>query len=313
MKSLFVTLLIASFFSSAICQSKKDFQAQMDSLIIQVKKIESMNSQLESELKNLQLNLTNVTNTMSFVSKSNLDLEAQVKTQLSLIQKLIVQNDSLLKVFNISGEAKFVVSPANESDSIVYVIQNYFKAKKWEDRLIYVLNAEKVKPLMASTYQNGYKSEIFEKALINITAENYQVGKTFKVFVDGKTVYMKKTNEGFKIDWEAITGYNAKSFALFHSEKSTTPTVFRCTIKLDDYYTNDYGLTKSSYVSLLSKNCLYSCWIPVNIAGELKKILSDGQIHEVIVEAQYKTFYTDSGYSDDKVIITKFIKDGWDQ
>ena len=57
---------------------------------------------LESEVKNIQINFLNVSTTMSLVTKSNTDLDAQVKSQSTMIQKLISQNDSLLKVFNIS-------------------------------------------------------------------------------------------------------------------------------------------------------------------------------------------------------------------
>jgi hypothetical protein len=261
---------------------------------------------------------------MSLVVKSNLDLEAQVKaqlsqiqklesqvnSQLSQIQKLFSQNDSLQKVFNLSGGAKFVLAPTSESDSIIFVLQNYFKAKKWEERLPYVLDPEKVKPLMSSIYGNSYESETYEKDKINIPGENYPLGKGFKVFVDGKTVYLKKTQNGFKIDWEATTGYNPISFAVFNAEKSTKSTVFRERLKLYDTYWDSYGLVKSSYLSLNGYG-FSRCWMPVNVTAELKKILSDGQYHDVIIEAQYRT-YSDDYSKDEFVIVTKFIKEGWD-
>jgi len=301
-------------------QSKKDLQVQVDSLVYQIKKFESQqlniiekNKTIENELKNLQLNLTNVTTTMSFVSKSNLELENIVKSQTALIQKLSNQNDSLLKVFNVSGEPKFILSPQNETDSIIYVIQQYYKAKKWEDRLPFVLNSDAMKPLMAEAYKDKFNSYSFEKSQINVPGSNFTISKTFKVFVDGITVYIKKTKDGFKIDWEATFGYNPKSIAAFKSEKSTTPTTFRTTINLNDFYWENYGLTKNNYLALRMDE-VGICFISVSNNGltELKKILADGKEHQLIIEAQYKIFSNEYD-SIEQVIITKFIKDGWDK
>jgi hypothetical protein len=320
-----VFLILFSFYSFS--QSKKDLQTQLDSINTLLKKTDSKNIQLETDLKSLQLNLTNLSTSMSLVVKSNLDLEAQVKaqlsqiqklesqvnSQLSQIQKLFSQNDSLQKVFNLSGGAKFVLAPTSESDSIIFVLQNYFKAKKWEERLALVLNPDNVKPLMSSAYGNSYKSEIYEKDKINIPGENYPLGKGFKVFVDGETVYLKKTQNGFKIDWEATTGYNAKSFALFHSEKSINPTVYRVELGLSENYPFGFDNLKSNYLTLDGEG-LNRCLIANSLAGELKKILSDGKKRQVIVEAQYKTFtYDDGSGQKELVVLTKFIKEGWDQ
>lgn len=304
----------------AFSQSKKDLQVQVDSLVYQIKKFESQqlniiekNKTIENELKNLQLNLTNVTTTMSFVSKSNLELENIVKSQTALIQKLSNQNDSLLKVFNVSGEPKFILSPQNETDSIIYVIQQYYKAKKWEDRLPFVINSEAMKPLMAEAYRDEFNSYSIEKSQISVPGSNFPISKTFKVFVDGNTVYIKKTKDGFKIDWEATTGYNPKSIAAFKSEKSTIPTTFRTTLKLNDFYWDSYGLTKSNFLSLRMDE-VGSCFFSTSNSGitELKKLLADGKEHQLIIEAQHKIFYSED-VSTEQVIITKFIKDGWDK
>jgi hypothetical protein len=294
-------------------QGKKDLQQQVDSLILQIKKIEDSKKYLESELKNVQLNLTNVSTTMSFVTKSNLDLESQVKNQSIQLQKLMIQNDSLLKVFNVSVGSKFVVSPTNESDSIVFVIQNYYLSKKWQDRLAYVLNPESVKSLMENAYKDQFKSYSFEKNQINVPSSNYALGKTFKVFVNGETVYLKKTKDGFKIDWEATWGYNPISISAFKSEESTTPTVLRLTVKLGDLYYEDYGVNSKNYLSMTSE--LGYTWMTLSSSSELKKILSDGKEHQIIVEACYKTTNDIKGYGWERkdIFFTKFIKDGWDK
>ena len=204
--------------------------------------------------------------------------------------------------------------PNNETDSIIYVIQNYYKSKKWEDRLQYVINADKVKPLMADAYKDQFKSSLVEKSQINVPGNNYETGKTFKVFVTGNIVYLTKTLQGFKIDWEATIGYNEISLASFESEKSKTNTAFRAEIYLNSTYWESYGIGPSNYLSL-GINSIGSCYLALSNSRvtELKKLLADGKSHQVIVEVQYKTITTSDGYSMDLPFVTKFIKAGWDK
>jgi hypothetical protein len=317
------TLFIFLLHLAAHAQSKKDLQGQIDSLEIKNKQIlirlnasDEKHKVLESELKNVQINLTNTTTTLSLVTKTNLDLEAQVKSQSQLIQKLIAQNDSLLRSFTANGaEEKFVTLPKNETDSIIYVIQNYYKSKKWEDRLQYVINADKVKPIMADAYKDQFKSSLVEKSKINVPGSNYENGKTFKVFVDGNTFYLTKTVQGFKIDWEATIGYNEISLASFESEKSKTNTVFRAEIYLNSTYWEGYGIAPSNYLSLIIDHIGVAYIALTNSrVAELKKLLADGKGHEVIVEVQYKTISSSDGYSTmDFPFVTKFVKSGWDK
>jgi len=308
----FIGLILGIVFlpSLLFAQSKKDIQTQVDTLTAQIKKLEDSNRLISSELKALQLSLTNITTTMSFVSKSNLDLEQQVKSQLQTITKLTQQNDSLLKVFGVNNGPKFVVSPRNESDSIMFVIQSYFGAKKWEDRIPYILNPDAVKPLMAEVYKNEFNSKQIENSQINIPGSNYNLGKKFKIFVDGNIVYLKRSIDGFKIDWEATSGYNPTSIAVFKAEKSSTPVQLRVDMVLDDSYYESYYLTKSKYISVNGN--LGRAWMPLTNATELKKILADGKYHDVIVEAKYQTIQGEYD-TDDFIIITKFIKEGWDK
>ena len=114
--SIFLLCLLAN--SVIFAQSKKDVQLQVDTLSLKnreldekCRSLEEKCRALESEVKNIQINFLNVSTTMSMVTKSNADLDAQVKSQSTMIQKLISQNDSLLKVFNISGEALISVDP----------------------------------------------------------------------------------------------------------------------------------------------------------------------------------------------------------
>jgi len=287
--------------------------ARLDSLQLQLKSSNENYQNLSAEFKKIESNLINLNTIVNFLSKSNNELETKVKLLESQTQRLILTNDSLLKSGGSEAGNDFVSNPKTEADSIVYVIQNYYKAGKWEDRLPFVLNSLAVKPLMEEAYKDRFKSYLIKKEEINIPGQNRKTGKAFKVYVDGTPVYLKKTSEGVKLDWEATSGYNPKSIAEFSSEKSETPTTFRASLRLSEFYLPDYGISKNSHLAL-SMDEIGFCYISNTNSkyAELKKLLSDGKEHQVIVEVQFRTLNNEYG-SMESVIITKFIKDGWDR
>jgi|GEM_PF-3172611 len=309
-----ITLMIFSLLlvNLTFAQSKKDIE---QNLLQHEEKIKN----IESEITNIKINLTNTTTTLGLVSKSNLDLEKLVKDQSILIEKLIKQNDSLLIVFKVKKDADFVSTPKNEEDSIIFLIQSYYGCKKWEDRLVYVLNSETVKSSLKGYYTDKYKSSTIKKDEISIQGSDYKINESFKVVISGSTIiYCKRTSEGFKIDWEATVGYNQKSFPEFLSEKSNTPTTLRLSLKISPYYSDDYKITTTDYYSF---NCyakeggndfLYMKKTSTG-ANDLKKLVADGKTHDVIIEIGFKTIQHKDYYDlpEDYIFITKFIKEGW--
>lgn len=295
-------------------QSKKE----LDEKILQ---LEEKIKTIENDLSNIKTNLTNTTTTLGLVSKSNIDLEKLVKEQSILIEKLTKQNDSLLVLYKVKKDADFVSNPKNEEDSIIFLIQSYYACKKWEDRLAFVLKPESVKPYMEQFYTDNYKSSTIKKDEISIQGGNYTTNETFKVVLGGSTIlYCKKSVDGFKIDWEATTGYNPKSFEEFLSEKSSSPTTFRLYIKIDDYYRSNYNITEKDYYSFngWSANGTSTGFFMKKSApgaSELKKMVSDGKVHQVIFEAQFKTIqhkdYPGGEIPDTFIFISKFIKGDW--
>jgi hypothetical protein len=270
---------------------------------------------MDGDLKNIQTNLLSVSTTMNMVSKFSTELENQVKAQSIVLQKLMAQNDSLRKTSIGKVEEKTVTVPKNEADSIIYAVQQYYAAKKWQNRLPFVLNKEKVEPLMEEAYQNNFRSYEIDKQSINIPGSRYVLGKTFKIFVDGEIVYIRKTNEGFKLDWEATKGYNAIDPSVVCAEKTNTATKLRAEVSLNDFYWIDYEVSKKSHLSLQISGCIGSSWISLSNAkiAELKKILSDGKSHQLIIEGAYKNFTSDAGFSSEFFIVSKLIKEGWDE
>ena len=296
------TLMIFSLLivSLTFAQSKKDMEQY---LIQHEEKIKN----LESEIINIKTNLINTTTTLGLVSKSNLDLEKLVKEQTFLIEKMINKNDSLLLAFKQNKESDFVLTPENEEDSIILIIQSYLACKKWEDRLAYVLKPEIVQPYMKVNYSEGYKARPDIKNDISIQGSDFKIGDLFQVLANNVKYICKKTAGGVKIDWEASVGYNSLSLLTFKANMSSKPTEFRLIAKIGTTYWDtrpsqnthwhvmihdNFGNYSDSYISKTSVE-----------GKKMYEILKDGKEHQLILEIRIE--------SEEYSLITKFINEGW--
>ena len=163
-------------------------------------------------------------------------------------------------------------------DTIVYLVQQYYGAKRWTDQLKYVLDSAKVEPLMKRYYSNGYTPEKIKKSLIAVDDDEVAMGKVTRVDADMYVVYVKRTGEGFKIDWQATTGTDDYSFEAFMAEK----------------------IGEAAYVLKTSE------------AGKkLYEVVKDGYTHDVIVQVRYEKKNIKSGYTRMFPMIVGFVKEGW--
>lgn len=307
MKTIKLLIFLLFIVNLAYTQSKKED----DLKIIQ---LEEKIKNLENEIANIKNNLTNTTTTLALVSKSNLDLEKLVNEQNLLIQKLIKQNDSLLIIYKIKKDADFITTPKNEEDSIIFLIQSYYACKKWEDRLEYILNPETVKQYMKETYSDKYQSYSIKKDEISIQGSGLKPNEVFKVITKNRKFYCIKTNNGFKIDWMASTGYNTLSLKTFKANLSIQPKEFRVYASIGTYYNYNYIDAINTYwnVSIedIDNNTIHGCYISKSsVEGKkLYEILKDGKNHELILELKIDATQNNSG---DIAIITKLVKEGW--
>ena len=97
----------------------------------------------------------------------------------------------------------------NWRDSIASLIVNYLGSETWEDAINYVMEPERVRPLMQKYYEgNGFVS--YERSVEEIK-HDFGISK-----IDGIShaiykcdkYWVVKTVEGYKIDWEASVQYN---------------------------------------------------------------------------------------------------------
>lgn len=212
---------------------------------------------------------------------------------------------------------QFLVSPTNENDSIILLIQSYYACKTWQDRLNYVLRPEEIKSYMEK-YYSPYRSTTIRKDEVFVQGAGFKTNQVFKVIVEHSdwsfVFYIKKLQSSYKIDWLATTGYNPISLNTFKANLSSTPTEFHLLACLDSYYNFNYRNAQNSFWSItihdpdeLHINGYISK--STNEGKKLYNILKDGyKLHPVILEIRIDT-------TDDKwgrtVLITKVIADGW--
>jgi hypothetical protein len=304
MKTILLTIYSLLLVSLSFAQSKKEMEET-------VVKLDEKTKSLENEILNIKTNLSNTNTTLGLVSKSNLDLEKIVSAQSLLIKKLINQNDSLLKAFSQKKVTDVIESPQNEVDSIVFLVQSYYNSKKWEDRLAFVLNAETVKQHMNTYYSGQYLPAKVPNENIAIQGSNFKLNESFVVRArissnTIRTLYVKKTSDGFKIDWDASAGFNTISMKAFELSGNTQPTEFRVTAEFttsyarDGYYTLYLSDANSGIYGFISKS---------SVEGKkLFEILKDGNTQPLILQIK-----SDNSIIEDTTvgIITKVIAKGW--
>ncbi len=305
-----ITLMIFSLLivSLTFAQSKEEMYQK-------ILQLEEKTKNLESEIISIKTNLTITTTTLGLVSKSNLDLERIIKEQSPLFEKLTKQNDSLLIAFKVKKDVNFVSIPKNEEDSIFFLIQSYYTSKKWEDRLAFVMKPETVKSYMKGYYTDNNIHNTVIKDDILIQGSGYKINESFKVVIDNKTIiYCKKTNDGFKIDWEASVGFNPVSMRTFKANLSKQPTEFRVEATIGNYYNFNYRDSKNTHwnvsIDCKENSNISGCYISKSSeeGKKLYEIIKDGKTHPLILELKIDATNDNSGRT---AIITKVVKDGW--
>ena len=135
-------------------------------------------------------------------------------------------------------------------DSIDYVIDTYLMTDNVDDRAQFVMEPERIKPLMTKWYNGIVPSK--KRTKNNVTYQKIND----KVYWSDD-FYLIKTNDGYKIDWEATVCYNPLSvrkekvgemplneiFELRGTISEASPSSYNAEsysgYNFIDYYTND--------------------------------------------------------------------------
>lgn len=201
--------------------------------------------------------------------------------------------------------------------SAVDTVRAYLSVNSWRERLPLVLNPEKVKPLIEAYYGGqawgGPKFEVLTRTEPTPT----QTGRVkVEADLDGRIVVyvLKKTANGFRIDWEASVGSNAISPEELRATRPTSPVRLRVSASLGDYYNFEFRNSRDvAWCIDMSdgegKSIGHGYIKKSTPEGEqLFQMLRDGKRHSIVVEIQY----VPNGESARVFIISRLVNaDGW--
>ena len=202
MKKFLITALLLVVTLSANAQSKKDLQNTINNLNQQVGQLKAM-----LDAKSEQLDQAN-------------------QTIADLRQKLA------------SGVAA-AQQPATYRDSIADLIEKYTNCTSWQEALRYVMEPERVRPIMQKYYADtGFSptirtaEEIKNKDFRRFNGKNYVI-----YYCNG--YYAVQTPDGYRLDWEATAQYNPVTHTELADKIGQSAEIRGC-FEYASYYKNDY-------------------------------------------------------------------------
>ena len=209
MKKFLITALLLVVTLSANAQSKKDLQNTINNLNQQVGQLKAM-----LDAKSEQLDQAN-------------------QTIADLRQKLA------------SGVAA-AQQPATYRDSIADLIEKYTNCTSWQEALRYVMEPERVRPIMQKYYADtGFSptirtaEEIKNKAFRRFNGKNYVI-----YYCNG--YYAVQTPDGYRLDWEATAQYNPVTHTELADKIGQSAEIRGC-FKYESDYKNDYSRAFSAH------------------------------------------------------------------
>lgn len=282
-------------------------KAAIEVLNMAIKNLKDANDMLEDKVK-LQSDITRLQgSTIEELSAKLEELQKQNK-------ELTAQLEELRNTVPASDPNALITEPENEEDSIVCVLQHYYKSKRWDDRVAFVYKGEQMRPLMQEYYKDGFERINIDKDLVTIPGSHYKVGD---VFLENSTgTYVRKTENGFLIDWEATVGYNKIACGGYVTAEGTNKIEIRAELSnptTADFA--DFGVGQSYYQILLETKDGAHCHAYVyktSTAGQqISKILNDGKSHRLILDVVGKRKYDDWENEKYFLFIDKFVQEGW--
>lgn len=301
------------------------FAQKKDEMVQRITQLENSAASMQNSLNAMQGTIDNLNASLKLATDANALLENKIKfqedvnaNQTALIQQL--QNEvAELKKAKIDADPNAIITdPQNEEDSIISVIQQYYASKKWEDRLSFVYKPERVRPLMQKHYANNFGITQVNKSTISIPGSQFKVGDVFIAHFTARNgfggdksvpVFMRKTTEGFKIDWEAHVGYSEESLENYKAREGTDKILVRVDFdELGSASSDTYGVGSNYYeFDYPSLYVLKSSSTGQRIA----QLVKGGNRCYLILEVQGQKKYNSFGHTDYFIFVNRIVKEDW--
>lgn len=211
-------------------------------------------------------------------------IETQTKLIETLQSQLTTANNTITSLQQ-TMEAKKNGALVSAKDSIADVIVKYRACEEWEERLQYVMEPERIKPIMQKRVaKNGYSSKELEMKTIKngIVKLKDNLYVTKGIGIGG--YYVVKTNEGYKVDWEATVEYNP--IEVLELENMPGKTIeWRGDFKIASIYENEWY---RDFFDLSSGQHMFTKK-GTKVDKDMFEIMKDGEYHSIIVKVKRTT------------------------
>lgn len=315
-------LLIAIILSTSVsAQSKRQLERELEASNEKVGRLESevnkIRTQLDKANESLKDALDNSVNQLDInavLTSTNTDLLNRINSEKRRSNIATRQVDSLTRIVNLlQMDSQFIINPKTQKDSIIAVLQAFYAAEMWEDRLDYVLQPKELKSAMASHYNNYPVRVIIKPEQVTFLEQDSIDSSLQKVGIDNNVIYLRKENNAYKLDWAASHGLNQVSPTGFKQFKNDEPKEFRVIASLSNTYRAPYANRKQDYWSIelntiFPKETFNAYVLKDSEEGQAIHELLEGNKTQRIIVKMSKNQEDKTG---DVTNITDFIQKDW--
>ena len=224
----------------------------------------------------------------------------------------------------VPGETVTITLPLDPNSPDVQkadeLLDSYWKAKKWQDKLPFVYQPERTRVLMEQYYEVQKGVDPVSGALLN--RGRYRLNGTEILHFtyscnrpgDVLELAMRRNSDGrFVLDWTSYVGFSQMGWEEFKKSRTTTSTVFRAFATASDYHNYEFTDRKKYLsVNLLSPDGLVSlhgfCERDTPIGAALSHTLSRSSLMSGIV---VRLAFPEKAESEHCVWIRQFVSDRW--
>lgn len=224
-KILISTLFVFGIVLSASAQGKKEMLESISAL-------QTGQAALGAKVDQMNALLLTFTQSITTLQAEN----ATLKERLAKLEAdLAAFREQGAGAAAASGQAPTALRTAADSMQAVFIA--YYKSKTPEEASQYVLDAQRVKPLMVKYYDEVKNWEV--NTLDWNPNRHFEQVRANVYFDDDTDICLVKTPSGYKVDWEASVKYNPYTEAQMKAQPNK---VFELRIRVEknQNYDNDY-------------------------------------------------------------------------
>lgn len=320
-KKYCIVLFAIMLATSVSAQSKKALARQLEASQEKVEQLETELTQLRTRLekanqslKDALSNNTDQVDVNAVLSSTNNDLLNRVNKEKRRADIASHQVDSLLRIVNLlQMDSDFIINPKTQKDSVIAVLQPFYAAKIWEDRLDYILQPKELKSAMAVHYDNYPTRAIIKPGSVIFLEPDSTDTSLHKVGIQNDIIYLRKVDNNYKIDWAASHGLNQTSPKGFKEVKHEDAKEFRVIASLSNRYLPPYANKKQDYWSIelstiFPKEEFNAYVLKDSEEGQaIHKLLEDNNTKRIIVKMA-RDLEDKSG---NVTKITEFVQEDW--